>query len=281
LDRKSNKRIKNIMLKREAIIISYPRQGSNWLQYCIEYFSKKKTSGAEIRVKEAHIDDTDRKIHNGHGIGWIVKGTEPWSEEAQWHRGGPDIKTKENKVIMYGSEDSNEHTNFKPYIQYNKMILIVRNYKEVLTRTGFQGKFTTPYKISDYINSSRWSSHLDGYMKNIKLYDEFKGDKIKIYYEDFIGDFRHVEKVLSFLNVDYDLNEFNLEEHKQKSYNVYNSHKYGNKSATTMNTPLDFNYYTSRYLTEQDCLDYDNYMKNYDIDLYNRYLSGYEYDKKN
>ena len=154
------------------------------------------------------------------------------------------------------------------------MILIIRNYREVLIRTPFHGHFRYPHKLSDYIKIGKKNS-LDGYINNIKLYDEFKGEKMHIYYEDLMTGLEPVEDVLKFLNVKYDLSDFDEKEHRNNSYNVYNNPSNGNKSATTMNNPLDFNHY-SKLLDEKELVEYDNYIKYNHIELYERYLKRYE-----
>ena len=90
---------------------------------------------------------------------------------------------------------------------FKKMILLLRNYKECFMRS-----------YVDY----RSNSLLKAYYRNINAYDIFQGDKLLIYYEDIVNDFSEMEKVLKFLNIEYNLDGFDVKKHAKLSLEAYN-----------------------------------------------------------
>lgn len=64
------------------------------------------------------------------------------------------------------------------------------------------------------------------YFENLRAYDRFSGTKLMIRYEKLIKDFSQMTRILDFFGITYDITDFDLEEHRQKSIQIYdNQHK--------------------------------------------------------
>lgn len=148
----------------------------------------------------------------------------------------------------------------------NRLILIVRNYKEVLIRHN-SNKKTIFDDYKDYTSGEPIS-----YIKLLKYYDEFKGKKIIIYYEDIINDLKNtLNLVINFLNVEIPeeiAQEFfqNLENHKNKSLSIYENSKTNGESLI----------YHSLKISKEERIKWDEFLIEKENQIYNKYLKRYE-----
>lgn len=147
----------------ENILLSYPRSGNHLVRFFIELISEKPTFGCKNNKNDIEI----------------FKNVFP--EKIPFNIKEFDIK---DCYIKY-------HCPPKENIKINNLILIIRNPKEVLLRHH-------NYEIK--INNN-WDSY-ETYFKNIDLYNNHKGRKLLLYYEDILNhkiDF--INSLYNFLDV--------------------------------------------------------------------------------
>ena len=216
---------------RKGIIISYPRNGLNWVRYCIEHFTGLRTAGRTKLVKNGEL-----AVYRTH-----------------------DVKVKDEPDSCYCAFYDEQG---KPL--HRKVVLLLRDYREAFLRVAkVKDKgIPTPEEIR-----KGNVFHFRNYFQNLKTFDEFSGEKLLVYYPDLISDFSGVTKILDFLEFSYDLSDFDLEEHRQKSIQIYDEQ---HKSYSKDNI-YDFTFHQNQVDPQileaiEEFVD-DNYR-----DLVNRYL---------
>lgn len=178
-------------MKGNVLLLSYPRSGNSWIRYIIEFLTRSNTQ-----------DMANRKGFRG-----------------------PSIK-KVNKPFVYKRHFVSDIRKLKPET-FDRMILVVRNYKEVIVR--HHGKCRS--------NPNLWKSMFEVYFDDIKYYDNFEGDKMVIYYEDVVMDVNSVVVQLkNFFDVSDDIvNDFlnDISNHTSSSIKDYEK---SNESVTKGNS---------------------------------------------
>lgn len=228
------------------ILLSYPRSGNTWLRYCIEFLTKKPTIG----YTSSNASEFDKK-----SLGYF--NTEM----------GVDLKSDpiliKRHMVGYTNGDPAE------WSENDNLILIVRNYKEVLIRhnNGNSNINTLKKGCSSHIISNN-------YIQLIEYYNNFNGNKKIFYYEDILKNLEiTLKEMLDFLNVsDEYLEKFieNIDYHKQKSINIYGNSRTKGKSTKSH----------SNKLTKEEKLSWDGWLKSNHKGLSEKYLSRY-YEKEN
>jgi hypothetical protein len=106
-----------------------------------------------------------------------------------------------------------------------KLIFIIRDYAEVVFR-GIDGLKDRYNRLSIDLKEKYWNSTLLPYINVLKQYDNYKGPKLLIRYEDLVANTSECSKeVLSFLNV-FDETKHkdfckNIDEHRRSCVNLY------------------------------------------------------------
>lgn len=163
--------------------------------------------------------------------------------------------------------------------QQNKLILIIRDYKESILRM---------FDNFSYIKSAIGKRHNDAvfqnlppyygvitwYFENLEYLDQFKGEKHLVYYEEILLEPEKVYKnILSFLgSSDEFLADFmdQLESHKEICLNFYNKHRFGSKTQGR-----DFKFH-SKTLTKEELIEFDQLVQNNYPSLWKKYLCRYK-----
>lgn len=208
-------------------LLSYPRSGNTWLRYCVETLSGENTIGYE---------------NSNH-----------------FERGVLEKYRKSKKPILYKRHETEGVDNS----ENNRIILIVRNYKEVIVRHNGKVKSI----MQDYDTKNRIS-----YLKLLRFYDSFIGNKLIIYYEDLIEDLENTLKdVFSFLEIDIEKSKMenfflNIEEHKSKSLKIYGESQTKGKSTI----------HHSKKLSEDEKNEWDNFLIENEKDIFSKYLERYK-----
>lgn len=183
------------------LLLGYPRSGNNWMRYIIEYFSDYSTTC----------------------IPPVMVGAGNTPNRNPFHLIIDDISS-ENKtkdVLFYHSHGKVTGENVLPYLTDDyKLIMVVRNYKECLVRHNFPNP-------NQPINLDALETQKDKYLTILKDYHEYQGEKIILYYEDFIDKELLKDTVTSlcdFLGVkEIDESFFNdLAKHINNSKSLYN-----------------------------------------------------------
>lgn len=208
------------------LLLSYPRSGNTWLRYCIEAITGKSTIG--YTNEEAASFDKKRILS-------FLPETDPIL------------------VKRHSPEDC------------DKLILLLRNYKEVIIRHHNEGVKPEGEEIF---------SHVPDYMNLIDFYDKFEKEKLIIYYIDFIEKPREtLVNILYFLKEEYSVEKFenffaSFESHKSNCINIYAAHGHSyTKGKETI--------FHSKSLSENDNIIWDNIVRGVNPIIFDKYLTRY------
>jgi len=225
------------MHKEGNILLSYPRSGNSWIRYCVEAITKKPTYGY-----------TKSKAPLENPIGSNIPTL------------GVDLKV--DPILL------KRHETFSTK-RVDKLILVIRNYKEVIVR-HHEGTKITLATLQRSCSSNKTSRN---YVDVIRYFDDFKGEKLLVYYEDFITDVEcELRKIAEFLGEGVDnIDEFvnKLDGHKKKSLTLYRPSITKGKNVI----------HHSNKLTKGLKSSWDKFLRNKCGDLFEKYLIRYEEKK--
>lgn len=168
-----------IIMKEQNVLLSYPRSGNHLVRFFIELLSELPTYGDNLNKK-------DKEIYKN-----------IFPEEVPFN-----ILSEFDKKDCYFKYHIPPKQNIRP----NKIILIIRNPKEVLLRHN-------EYKLN--IQKGKFS--YETYFKDIDFYNNHKGDKLLLYYEDIMTN------KTNFINTLYNFLDINNIE--KKNYALSNIDK--------------------------------------------------------
>lgn len=221
------------------LLLSYPRSGNTWFRYCVEAITKRKTHGY-LQEDSGHFDKNHLGSYTDLGV----------NEE------DPDILIKRHAL-----EDLNEPV--------EKLILLVRNYKEVVIRHRIES-WKSGINLDLLKSSCTTSESSKNYLTIIEYFDSFKGEKLIIYYEDLILDLRGtLEKASRFLKIgEENIESFigNINFHKNKSLEIYGGSQTKGKSTS----------YHSNVLSKKEKIEWDNFIESYNPNIFFKYLQRYK-----
>lgn len=147
------------------LLVSYPRSGSTWVRYIVECGSKRPTKG---------LSEDDPAIGELYPLGIDL------SKE-------PILKKRNSLLLRDITED-------------NKVVLIVRNYRDVFVRKAIKQKQNNEFFVKNFFDEGYIS-----YMANLKDYHEFPGKKLLVYYEDLIkSPDVEIFRIYDFLEIEED-----------------------------------------------------------------------------
>ncbi|MDP6670625.1 MAG: hypothetical protein QGI60_02310 [archaeon] len=159
-------------------------------------------------------------------------------------------KLNPNDLIITRTHNCNSHTT-RPA----KLILLLRNYKELFLRTS------PPF-------SSYKMDFFEVYPEMVRYFHEYDGEKLLVYYEDLTSEnFSCMEKVLSFLDIKYDLTKCDVNKLRKQSLK-----RRGSRSSKD-GVPQRIHY--SLRLPQIERTRIDNKFRKNLGDLYERYLGRY------
>jgi hypothetical protein len=98
--------------------------------------------------------------------------------------------------------------------------------------------------------------YLESYSENIKAYHNFPGDKVLAYYEDIVSDFSVVIRILDFIGIAHNIQEFDMEFHQKKSVMIYHRRRFSH----TRNNLLDFRHH-ARTASRKTVEEIENHVK--------------------
>ncbi len=174
----------------KTYLLSYPRSGNTWMRYCIECLLQRPT----LEYRQGMIAKHNCPL----GFWWDL-GTD-FSKDPVWK-----VHDK-GWMRRMGTLDPQAET----------LILIVRNYKEAITRHMRRPLHTSMLK----------QGHVKVYFDNLLLYEAWNPAKrLLIYYEDLLSQpEKTLKQLVAFFNGDVDeVNAFMLEitKHKKKCVDIY------------------------------------------------------------
>ena len=217
------------------MLVSYPRSGTNWIRYVIEYSTKQPTPG-------------ENRLVRGNNLMYVI--------------------------LNGGFAIDRAHKGFEVMQQYPKVVLVIRNYKECLIRQ-FKTKWQQYDGVEAFLTSEDLHTPPNWYIKNIEAFEAYKKPKLLLYYEDMVHQPNlFIETLGKFLNLNPTrLNEIssNLVFHQKNSVSLYT--KRGKKSYTAGKKEETKSH--SQQLSKAQKLAFDNfYMERYP-ELFEQYLKKY------
>lgn len=238
------------MFNKKALLVSYPKSGSNWVRYCIEHFSGKRTPGSKrqllVESGPAIIDRT-HFLDKRHRKSFVQARQDP-------NRGLDFERRKVGVQRLYS--DVKKELRVRNIVSNRRVILLVRSPYESFSRTRL-----------------RQLDGMDGYLSNIMIFDKCRQEKLLIYYDKLIKNFDEMKKILEFLGISYDLSEFDIEHHRQKSFELYSK---APDKPQTKNDLYDFTFH-SRDLPDETKAALRSYALSFLGDrVYENYLSRFD-----
>tara|TARA_Y100001963_G_scaffold159420_1_gene263018 strand:- start:2675 stop:4153 length:1479 start_codon:yes stop_codon:yes gene_type:complete len=183
--------------KSSNLMLSYPRSGSTFVRYIIEYFTKRPTLGPSE-------DGVDLPVIGNFGTAPPVV----FKQHAQ---------DSHNKAIAQNLLDGR-----------SPLIFLIRDPLEVLPRHTSRSEAESIMHSDDFSDIPDTVSY---YFEHLQMYTEYEGKKQIFYYEDLVKyPAEFIKKMCDFLEVDQDGNiqkDFieNYEYHSNKSRSFYNEYQ--------------------------------------------------------
>lgn len=204
----------------KKVLLSYPRSGNHMVRFFLELLSEQPTMGA-VNVRSNQINPSDKPIYTN--------------------------KFRENIPFNISKYNSREcfHKHHQPPNKSNdieQLIFIVRNPQEVLIRHSY-----------NKLNLNLYQDYFD----LIDYYNNFKGEKLLLFYEDIFKDKEYlINEMYTFLK---------LENEEKKQYIIKNAEKLSelSKSPTNRNwekpisNSVEFHY---KRIPEKIKKPYDEYI---------------------
>lgn len=204
----------------KKVLLSYPRSGNHMVRFFLELLSEQPTMGA-VNVRSNQINPSDKPIYTN--------------------------KFRENIPFNISKYNPREcfHKHHQPPNKSNdieQLIFIVRNPQEVLIRHSY-----------NKLNLNLYQDYFD----LIDYYNNFKGEKLLLFYEDIFKDKEYlINEMYTFLK---------LENEEKKQYIIKNAEKLSelSKSPTNRNwekpisNSVEFHY---KRIPEKIKKPYDEYI---------------------
>jgi len=172
-------------IKDKPLLITYPRSGTHFVCYILEFLTKKTTGiGKKVLFPAGTGDDNP-----------VIEVT---------HKGfrGIDDYTKVILVIR----------NYKE--------CLIRNLKKFWDK-----REKDPERVKSFIEGVRNNQAPICLIRNIEAFEKYKGDKLLLYYEDLVSDTaREIQRLVDFLDLPKDhLGELlnNIDQHTRNSVKIY------------------------------------------------------------
>lgn len=226
-------------IESKTALLTYPRSGTMWFQWCLTYGANR------FWKKESRLwENFDLEID--------------FSRPLLLHTHHPHYLEK-----VYRPEK-------------DKIILIVRNYRECMIRNYGVGSVSEI--IRNIEGNPRKKLNVLWYFKNLELYDNWpEENRLLVYYEDLVKKPRKVfDRVLAFLGEDPDaMDDFfaNYEEQREKSLAWRNSIG-GFMIAQSRGKKLSFH---SNRIPKRVRIQFDEVVKESYPHLWERYLKHYQF----
>jgi len=261
----------------EFLLLSYPRSGSTWLRYCIEFITERPTLGPDYHM--LGFETPSKPI-------FLDKGAIPVVHS---HIDSPFFKEyiKNSPILLKRHEWLYEENKVKH--SYKKVILLLRNYKEVMIRNdpGLAERMEA-FKFNpseDDTMKNAFDANSGGYITLIRRYHEHEGYKTIVHYEDLI--LKPKETLESLIKSMDMLNEHSLarlnelmdkfEFHKNRSAEKYRRMNGGHNSAYVTNTvdnkDMEFHRKDKSFHMMED---FDKAVKKRWPELFDLYLKRYQ-----
>ena len=234
----------------KVLLVSFPKSGSNWVRYCVEHFSGRRTPGTTRRTVLVSEGPTvfDR-IH------FVDKRHRNIFMHSRARRGLTDY-AHTDKTGLHGWLSTWRKDRRVRAVQNRRLLLLLRSPYESFARN----RLTAP-------------EDLIGYLGNVQAFEACRRDKLLVYYHDLVADLAAIGRILDFLAVRYDFTGFELEHHRQRSLELYGR---GPDQPESKDALFDFAYHSrdlpaaTKQALKSYCLSYLG------ADLYDKYLACFD-----
>ena len=167
------------------------------------------------------------------------------------------------------------HRAFPIMHKHNKVVLIIRDYRECLIRHNRYMWEKNPC-VEEFLLDENVRQPASWYIKNIRAFEEHSDEKLCLYYEDLISDpAPQFFQLASFLELDDEkVKSFirNIDEHYRKSIAAYTSA--GHTSESAKGKSLD--HHAQSKLSKEQIVEFDDYYFNKYESLAEKYLTRYD-----
>jgi len=234
----------------KVLLLSFPKSGSNWVRYCVEHFSGRRTPGkARRNVLVSEGPTVFDRMH------FVDKRDRNRFMHARARQGLEDYE-HEDKTGLHGWLSSWRKARRVRQVTGRRLLLLLRSHYESFGRN----RLTAPEDMS-------------GYLGNIQVFEACRRDKLLIYYHDLISDMAAMGRILDFLAIPHDFARFDVEHHRRRSLELYAR---GPDQPESKEALLDFAYH-SRALAPETRQALKAYCQSYlGAALYDQYLGCFD-----
>lgn len=155
------------------------------------------------------------------------------------------------------------------------LVYVIRDYRECFVR-HCRGR-TFDKKIS----------RMSDYTDNLSVYDAFEGNKMVMYYEDFVSDPKtYMKQFLDFLEIKNEWHDIDIKEHRDISVKLYEKGGSENVGSQTRGAPsltkgkADFQFH-QKDLDDQTIALLENWFVENHSELHDTYLGRYKLSNSN
>jgi len=184
---------------------------------------------------------------------------------------------------LHGGEDfaiDRAHQGYRVASEYQRIVLVVRNYKESLIRhyidqwqAGRDG--AQRMDVTGFLDDRSGPQPPEWFIENIRAYDGFQGDRLLLYYEDLMTDPQaELLRLIEFLDLPREgVDDLfaNLDEHRRRSVELYRQ----NQESYTEGAADKLNHHSEALLSEDEQRAFDRYYAERHPQLFERYLKRY------
>ena len=184
-----------------------------------------------------------------------------------------EIRTEKTNATLYKrhllSEEDIENRDIK------NLVCVIRDYRECFVRHCRGRTF------------ERKVSRMSDYTDNLSVYDAFQGNKMIMYYEDFVSDpTMYMKQFLDFLEIKSEWHNIDVKEHRDISVKLYESGGSNTIGKQTRGAPsltkgkADFQFH-QKDLDDQTITMLENWFIENHKELHDKYLARYKLSNSN
>jgi hypothetical protein len=234
----------------KVLLLSFPKSGSNWVRYCVEHFSGRRTPGkARRNVLVSEGPTVFDRMH------FVDKRDRNRFMRARASQGLEDYDHAD-KTGLHGWLSTWRKDRRVRQVTGRRLLLLLRSHYESFGRN----RLLAPEDMS-------------GYLGNIRVFEACPRDKLLIYYHDLVSDLAAMGRILDFLEIPHDFAGFDVEHHRRRSLELYAR---GPDQPESTDALFDFAYH-SRTLPPETREALRSYCQTYlGAEFYDKYLACFD-----
>lgn len=168
------------------------------------------------------------------------------------------------------------HQAYVEMAKYERVILVIRDYRECLLRHHEQ-LWTAHPDVATFMATTSCEQPPSWYLDNIRAFDRHGGDNLLVYYEDLLGDpDPSIRRLADYLGLDPARTTEFLETRVERQHDSVRSYTdKGHDSFTGDRIGGQAGYHAGRLLQPGQAAEFDTWLRAADPALFDRYLSRY------